>query len=219
MQQLTQRQLDGALSLIDSYQNKLNDGASHQEAMEAYAETLMASPDLSGIPEFRAPLVPPPAGHKRKRIQQILNGLSLDGLEIKRDSLFGVSFSRCSMRRMELSLVSFDECNFYSADLEGSNLSGSKLLWCPISMASFKRCDLSEMVIKGEDGFINHVDFTMANLESTSLINLDLRQADFHMANLMRAEFDGCELSFCNMATTNYIHATFQSCTERDNIK
>lgn len=213
MRQLTQQQLDGALSLIDSYQNKLNDGASHQEAMEAYAETLMASPDLSGIPEFRAPLA------TRKRIQQILNGFSLDGLEIKRDSLFGVSFSRCSMRRMELSVVTFTDCSFYSADLEGSNLSESHLLECPMSMTSLKRCDLSDMTIECNDGFMNHIDFTMANLESTTLTNLDLRQADFHMANLMEAEFDGCELSFCNMATTNHIHATFKNCTERGNIK
>ncbi|MGL4349475.1 MAG: pentapeptide repeat-containing protein [Aeromonas veronii] len=213
MRQLTQKQLDGALSLIDSYHNKLNDGASHQEAMDAYAETLMASPDLSGVPEFMAPLA------TRKRIQQILNGFILDGLEIKRDSLFGVSFSRCSMRRMELYLVSFDECTFYSADLEGSNLSGSHLLECPMSMTSLKLCDLSDMTIECNDGFMNHIDFTMANLESTKLTNIDLRQADFHMANLMEAEFDGCELSFCNMATTNHIYATFKNCTERGNIK
>ncbi|WP_429169331.1 pentapeptide repeat-containing protein [Aeromonas hydrophila] len=208
MRQLTQRQLDGALSLIDSYQNKLNDGASHQEAMEAYAETLMASPDLSSVPEFRAPLA------TRKRIQQILNGFSLDGLEIKRDSLFGVSFSRCSMRRMELSLVSFEECNFYSADLEGSNLSGSHLLECPMSMASLKRCDLSDMVIDNHDGFMNHIDFTMANLEATRLTGLDLRQADFHMANLDRAVFDSCELFLCNMATAYCVNATFDNCKE-----
>ncbi|ENC6657601.1 pentapeptide repeat-containing protein [Aeromonas hydrophila] len=219
MRQLTQKQLDGALSLIDSYQNKLNDGASHQEAVGNYAETLMASPDLWCIPEFRAPLTTPQTGRHSKRIQQILNGLSLDGLEIKRDSLFGVSFSRCSMRRMELCLVAFDDCNFYSTDLEGSNLSGAKLLWCAVSMASFKRCDLSQMAIESEDGFMDHVDFTMANLESTSLTHLDLRQADFHMANLMETVFDECELSFCNMATTNHIHATFKNCTERDNIK
>lgn len=218
MRQLTQKQLDGALSLIASYQKARNDG-NYKDAIDDYAKSLMADPNLSCIPEFRSPL--PKPNERSGRVEGILSGLRLDGLEIKPDpnGRNGISFDRCSMRRMELSAVTFTDCSFYSADLEGSNLSESHLLECPMSMTSLKRCDLSGMTIECNDGFMNHIDFTMANLESTRLTNLDLRQADFHMANLMEAEFDGCELSFCNMATTNHIHATFKNCTERGNIK
>lgn len=211
MQQLTQKQLDGALSLIASFQNRRNDGACYQEAIGDYTEALMADPDLSCIPGFRRP------NERGGRVEGILSGLCLDGLEINLSSLGGISFDRCSMRRMELSAVIFTACSFYSTDLEGSNLSGSRLLECPMSMASLKRCDLSDMVIESHDGFMNHIDFTMANLESTKMLYLDLRQADFHMTNLMATVFDGCALSFCNMATANYEHATFNSCSEKGN--
>lgn len=226
MQQLTQQQLDGLLTLITNFQKTHQAGG---DASTEFSETLTSMPELNGIHGVSESNRWPPF--------YLLDGMSFDGLDFTNwRNLNGVRFNRCSMQRANLNAVHFESCGMSMCNLDGADLSESKLIHGLIEGCSFRRSCMFDAVIEhcnthdelmdsenereyGHTPF-RGLDFYMADLSSATFRLLNISRCNFQLADLHGATIDQCRIATCDLTKVDLSTAILtKTLVERNNYR
>lgn len=202
---MNQKQLEKALSLIETYQGNLPDKAKATKAYVAMFE--------SECPELREFV-----GMRLAEPLTILSRKNLDGLSLAGRTLKGVDFSSSSMRGVNMSGCALSQCNLTSVDLEGADISETSLLSCAINKASFRRANLRQSLIvcdfellRGVEEYASN-DFSYASLELARLENLYLVACNFSFTYAACTDFAMSCFESCDMRTAYTMGATWEEC-------
>lgn len=103
---------------------------------------------------------------------QVLDGMILNGRNLKGIHAKGASFSAAKLIGCDFSNADLQECDFQGAILEGCNFRNAN-----IRGANFQGCNLANADLQG-------ANFQGANLVNADLRGIDMKDADFRGANL-----------------------------------
>jgi uncharacterized protein YjbI with pentapeptide repeats len=207
MQQLTQKQLDEALSLVSEFFRRTSrpECSNWDALLRIYTEELNKRHELRGIAQFEA--LTTLTDEYDTDVMSVIQGVSLDGLTINaphgHDRLANIPFSRCSMRHTKLSGANFLFCDIESCDLEGADISGAVFDGCTFIMSNFRRCKLTNSEFKdlqGVGSVLDCCDLSMSTLIGAEFDGVNLNRVDFSLANFDRATITDCHLSQCDLS-------------------